>query len=218
MFGSKVRSAGSAWPDLSWAAAVSSEPFGMTSVHGSSQGSVMGVFPVPQYLAGTASREDGLREWIAGLPGIVRSRVLPLAASSSASVSFCSRSAVAREPTRSGAKCTGCQRGSWCPRRGTSRVATGTSLSLAPHLREPEPGQTPAGAMMPVLAALRGDGRGACRAPRRPPAPPRHELARSARHPASPGRMDDLHGRRARGWGSSVRNGSVRVHPRVPAK
>jgi hypothetical protein len=32
----------------------------------------MGVFPVAQYLAGTASREDGLREWIAGLPGIVR--------------------------------------------------------------------------------------------------------------------------------------------------
>lgn len=38
----------------------------------------------------------------------------------------CSRSAVAREPTRSGAKCTGCQRGSWYPRRGISRLATGT--------------------------------------------------------------------------------------------
>jgi streptomycin 6-kinase len=31
----------------------------------------MAVFPVPRYLAETASREDGLREWIAGLPGIV---------------------------------------------------------------------------------------------------------------------------------------------------
>src|SRR5690242_1568140 len=37
---------------------------------------------------------------------------------------------VARAPTRSGAKCTGCQRGSWCPRREISRVAIGTSLSL----------------------------------------------------------------------------------------
>jgi len=31
----------------------------------------MAVFPVPQYLAETATREDGLCEWIAGLPGIV---------------------------------------------------------------------------------------------------------------------------------------------------
>ena len=31
----------------------------------------MAVFPVPRYLAETASREDGLREWIATLPGIV---------------------------------------------------------------------------------------------------------------------------------------------------
>ena len=31
----------------------------------------MAVFRVPRYLAETASREDGLREWIAGLPGIV---------------------------------------------------------------------------------------------------------------------------------------------------
>ncbi len=31
----------------------------------------MATFPVPRYLAETASREDGLREWIAGLPGIV---------------------------------------------------------------------------------------------------------------------------------------------------
>jgi len=31
----------------------------------------MAAFPVPRYLAETASREDGLREWIAGLPGIV---------------------------------------------------------------------------------------------------------------------------------------------------
>ena len=31
----------------------------------------MAVFPVPRYLAGTASREDGLGEWITELPGIV---------------------------------------------------------------------------------------------------------------------------------------------------
>ena len=31
----------------------------------------MAVFPVPRHLAETASREDGLRDWIAGLPGIV---------------------------------------------------------------------------------------------------------------------------------------------------
>jgi streptomycin 6-kinase len=31
----------------------------------------MAVFPVPRYLAETASRVDGLYEWIAGLPGIV---------------------------------------------------------------------------------------------------------------------------------------------------
>jgi streptomycin 6-kinase len=31
----------------------------------------MATFPVPRYLAETASREDGLSEWIAGLPGIV---------------------------------------------------------------------------------------------------------------------------------------------------
>jgi len=31
----------------------------------------MAVFPVPRYLAETASREDGLRAWIADLPGIV---------------------------------------------------------------------------------------------------------------------------------------------------
>jgi streptomycin 6-kinase len=31
----------------------------------------MAVFPVPRYLAETTSRVDGLREWIAGLPGIV---------------------------------------------------------------------------------------------------------------------------------------------------
>ncbi len=31
----------------------------------------MAAFPVPQYLAETAFREDGLGEWIAGLPGIV---------------------------------------------------------------------------------------------------------------------------------------------------
>lgn len=31
----------------------------------------MAVFPVPRYLAETASRVDGLREWIAELPGIV---------------------------------------------------------------------------------------------------------------------------------------------------
>lgn len=31
----------------------------------------MAAFPVPRYLAETASREDGLREWIAGLPGVV---------------------------------------------------------------------------------------------------------------------------------------------------
>jgi streptomycin 6-kinase len=31
----------------------------------------MATFPVPRYLAETASREDGLREWIAGLPEIV---------------------------------------------------------------------------------------------------------------------------------------------------
>ena len=52
----------------------------------------------------------------------VGSRVLPLAASSSASASFCSRSVARRELTRSSARCTGCQRGSWCPRRGISRV------------------------------------------------------------------------------------------------
>ncbi|MGH3205623.1 MAG: aminoglycoside phosphotransferase family protein, partial [Streptosporangiaceae bacterium] len=31
----------------------------------------MAVFPVPRYLAETASRVDGLHDWIAGLPGIV---------------------------------------------------------------------------------------------------------------------------------------------------
>src|SRR5690242_15768029 len=31
----------------------------------------MATFSVPRYLAESASREDGLREWIAGLPGIV---------------------------------------------------------------------------------------------------------------------------------------------------
>jgi streptomycin 6-kinase len=31
----------------------------------------MAAFPVPRYLAETASREDGLREWIAGLPEVV---------------------------------------------------------------------------------------------------------------------------------------------------
>jgi streptomycin 6-kinase len=31
----------------------------------------MATFPVPRYLAETASRQDGLGEWIAGLPGIV---------------------------------------------------------------------------------------------------------------------------------------------------
>ena len=45
--------------------------FGLTSVTDSRQGSAMAVFPVPRYLAETASREDGLRDWIAGLPGIV---------------------------------------------------------------------------------------------------------------------------------------------------
>ena len=31
----------------------------------------MATFSVPRYLAESASREDGLREWIAGLPRIV---------------------------------------------------------------------------------------------------------------------------------------------------
>ena len=31
----------------------------------------MAAFPVPRYLAETAAREPGLREWIAGLPDIV---------------------------------------------------------------------------------------------------------------------------------------------------
>ena len=33
----------------------------------------MATFPVPRYLAETASREDGLRDWIARLPEIVAS-------------------------------------------------------------------------------------------------------------------------------------------------
>jgi streptomycin 6-kinase len=40
-------------------------------VFGWQQGSVMAEFPVPRYLAETASREDGMREWIARLPGII---------------------------------------------------------------------------------------------------------------------------------------------------
>ncbi len=32
---------------------------------------VMAAFPVPRYLAETAAREPGVRDWIAGLPGIV---------------------------------------------------------------------------------------------------------------------------------------------------
>jgi streptomycin 6-kinase len=31
----------------------------------------MATFPVPRYLAETASGVDGRREWIAGLPGVV---------------------------------------------------------------------------------------------------------------------------------------------------
>ena len=47
------------------------------------------------------------------------------------------------------------QPSSWFLRRSISRVATGTSLSLAPHLPEPEPGQTPARATMPSSRIFR---------------------------------------------------------------
>jgi hypothetical protein len=93
-------------------------------------------------------------------------------------------------------------------------VATGTSLSLAPHLPEPEPGQTPAGATMPVLADLRVDGSGACRAPRRPPVPPRRELARSARYPASPGANGGSARPSRRKWSSPSEDTAISAQPR----
>ena len=60
-------------------------------------------------------------------------------------------------------------------RRWVSRAATGTSLSIAPHVPEPEPGRTPAEG---DDARTRGpSGRWSwgmsSAAPRRPPAPPR---------------------------------------------